>query len=119
MRIFLAVSIAAAVLSSAVSVRAEGSQVVASAGTSAVASAGAVRQSIPVERLGPPVRLADQCGATEYSCDDIGFPVCVYDASEEDYMCVPRNVIVCADNNDWDWWCKTDSYCCDPRSCCK
>lgn len=80
---------------------------------------GAVRQSIPVERLGPPVRLADQCGATEYSCDDVGFPVCVYDASEQDYMCVPRNVIVCADSSDWDWWCNTGYYCCDPRSCCR
>ena len=80
---------------------------------------GAVRQSIPVERLGPPVRLADQCGATEYSCDDTGFPVCVYDASEEIYMSVPRNVIVCADNNDWDWWCNKEYYCCDTRSCCK
>lgn len=112
MRVGLSAALmAAAVVFATGNLRAEGTQ--------AVASAGALRQSIPVEPSWPPVRLADQCGATEYSCDDIGFPVCVYDASEEDYMCVPRNVIVCADNNDWDWWCKTGSYCCDPRSCCK
>ncbi len=89
------------------------------AGPARAEGPGTAGQSIPIERLGPPVRLADQCGATEYSCDDVGFPVCVYDASEEDYMCVPRNVIVCADNNDWDWWCNKEYYCCDTRSCCK
>lgn len=66
----------------------------------------------------PPTQKVRACGASGYSCDDIAFPNCLWDTSEESYYCAPDDVTYCAYDDGWDYWCSLEEYCCGENQCC-
>ena len=66
----------------------------------------------------PPTQKVRACGASGYSCDDIAFPNCLWDTSEEGYYCAPDDVTYCEYDDGWDYWCSLEDYCCGENQCC-